>query len=57
MVSSGKGSGAVIPAVAGTGAAILPVTGASWAIPAAAALAAVLVFWGVVYMIRQRKNG
>ena len=55
-MENGKG-GAAIPIVAGTGAAILPATGASWAIPAATALVAVMVFWGLVYFIKQRFNG
>lgn len=52
----GKGGGALVPVAAGAGAAVLPATGAEWAIPVAAAVFAVLVIWGAVYFIKRRDN-
>ena len=43
----GKGGGAVAVA---TGAAVLPATGANWAIPVALVTIAALVVWGVIYL-------
>lgn len=50
----GSGGGSIVPVVAGGTAAVLPVTGAEWAIPAAAAALAVLIFWGMLYAVRNR---
>ncbi len=49
-ITPGRGGGVIVPVVAGAGVAVLPSTGANWAIPVASLSAVILLVWGVLYL-------
>lgn len=59
MIQYGGRGGGSIPVVATTvgvtsGVTTLPVTGGNWIVSVAAALGAVLLFWGIAYAVKHR---
>lgn len=55
-ITPGRGGGALVPVVAGAGVAVLPSTGANWAIPVASILAGILLVWGIVYLAKTTRK-
>lgn len=53
-ITPGRGAGVAAATVAGGSAAILPVTGAHWAVPVAAGLVLVSVVWSTIYLLKTK---